>query len=606
MPASHRRSFVPAALCALAATAILAAPGAAFGQQDADSESGGERPAKVRIAHLTLTGVIPEGPDAAGPLAELQPGLRKMIARIEKAAEDDSVQGLVLNLQNPSLGRGGVNELRAAIKRYRESGKRVYAQLETATAADYLVSCACDEVTMPESGLLVLPGVRAEGLFMEGLLTKLGVEADFIHMGDAKGAAEMFTRKAWSDPVRENLTALVDDLYVQLVETVGLDRPVTEQEAREAIDKGLLTAREALERKLIDRLAYPDQVRERLSKTHAAENLVLVKNYGAASVDTDFSGPTGLFKLLGLLSGSQSSAGDTSKKIAVVYAVGPIMTGESEADLFGSTTVGSTTIVEALQQAARDERVAAIVLRVNSPGGSAVASDLIWRATREIDKPIVASMGDTAASGGYYISMGADKIFAEPQSVTGSIGVVGGKFALGGLYEKVGVSTEVISRGKNSGVFSTDRPFSQSERAALRAMMEDVYGQFTSKAAAGRGMEIEELKSLAGGRVYTGRQAKENGLIDQLGTLKDAVAEAKELAGLDADEEVKLETLPEPTDFFESLFGGGEKEKEVAVRLEGLALPPEAAGAVRNAVLWGRLLERERVGVFMPVQVVIE
>lgn len=563
-------------------------------------------PAKVRYAKLLLRGQMPEGTGGSGLFAELQPQLAKWIARIDRAANDDNIQGLLLDIQNPAIGRGSVDEFRAAIARFRESGKKVIAILEMATPSDYMVASACDEVVMPECGFILLPGVRAEGLFMKGLLAKIGVEADFIHMGEAKGAAESYTRDSWSKPVKKNLTSMVNDLYEQLYENIGLDRPVTEKNARKAIDRGILTASEALQIGLIDRVAYPDEVRSGLNKQHQGSKFVYVENYGAKKVDTDFSGPAGFFKLMGMLAGANNDGGAKGKKIAVVYAVGPIMTGKSESDIFGSTTIGSTTMVEALDQANRDEDVVAIVLRVNSPGGSAVASDLIWRKTQQIEKPIVASMGDVAASGGYYISMGADKIIAEPQTVTGSIGVVGGKMALAGLYEKLGLTTDIISRGANSGIFSSTNKFSKRERNALHAMMEDTYEQFTTKAADGRGMEHDTLLKLASGKVYTGRQAKANGLIDEVGSLRDAIMEAKKLAGLDEDEKVRLRTLPKKPELFEELFGNNQQQREVRLSLEGIALPAEMQRAVRQISVWRDLLARERVGLIMPVQVVVE
>jgi protease IV len=300
-------------------------------------------------------------------------------------------------------------------------------------------------------------------------------------------------------------------------------------------------------------------------------------------VDTDFSGPMGFIKLLQAMMGADTSSGDRSgKKIAIVYAIGPIMSGESQSGLFAQS-MGSTTIVDALRKANDDKQVAAIVLRIDSPGGSAIASDLIWNQIENLDKPIVASMGDVAASGGYYIAMGADKIFATPATVTGSIGVVGGKMAIRGLYDKLGITTETIERGKNSGLFSSSGKWSESQREVIRAMMEDIYGQFTSKAAAGREMPVEELRKLAGGRIYTGRQAKENGLIDELGTLEDAIEEAKKLAGLEGDDDIKIKVLPEPTNFFETLFGDMDAEKEVRLGQGLEAIAPELLELSRRA-----------------------
>jgi len=309
-----------------------------------------------------------------------------------------------------------------------------------------------------------------------------------------------------------------------------------------------------------------------------------VKNYGKKEVDTDFSGPMGFFKLMqAMMGGNSTSSEGHGKKIAIVYAVGPISTGKSETNAFGDASVGSTTIIDALREANDDKQVVAIVLRVDSPGGSALASDLIWHQTQILKKPMVASMGDVAASGGYYISMGAKKIIASPSTITGSIGVVGGKMALTGLYDKLGITTETIERGKNSGLFSSSGKFSDSQRAVIKKMMEETYDQFTDKASKGRKMPLDKLRDLAGGRVYTGRQAKEKGLVDDLGSLHDAVIEAKKLAGLEPDAEVRTEVLPSATNFFESLFGEMEAEKETRVGKTIESVSPELVDVARKA-----------------------
>jgi protease IV len=539
---------------------------------------------KVRLAMLTLKQSLPETSGQSGPFSEARLDLRETLQRLEKAAKDKSVSGVVLNIQNPEIGRGKIDELRGAIARFRASGKKIYATLDSGMPADYLVACACNEIVMPESGELILPGVHAEATFYKGLLSKLGIEADFIHIGPYKGAAEPLTNEKFSEPVRENLTSLIDGLYDDLVTTIVKDRPLSIAQAKEVIDTGLISAAKAKELGLIDRVAYSDTLRKELADTYSAEPLVYVENYGKKEVDTDFSGPMGFFKLMQAMMGGTSSTSDRKgKKIAVVYALGPITTGKSESDMFGDSVMGSTTIVEALRKANEDKNVIAIVLRIDSPGGSALASDLIWRETQVIKKPIVASMGDVAASGGYYIAMGADKIVATPSTVTGSIGVVGGKLAIRGLFDKLGITTETIERGKNSGLFSSSGKFTESQRQAVQKMMEDVYGQFTTKAAKGRKMPVEKLRELAGGRVYTGRQAKENGLVDELGTLHDALIEAKKLAGVEKDTEVKIEVLPEPTNFFESLFGDLGAEKEVRIGQGLNAMAPEVIEIARRA-----------------------
>jgi protease-4 len=562
---------------------------------------------KVRLAMLTLKSSMPESAGQVGPFGDVQLDLRETIKRLDKAAKDKSVSGMVLDIQNPDIGRGKIEELRGAIARFRASGKNVYATLDSAMPADYMVACACDEIVMPESGEIMLPGVRAEAMFYKGLLAKVGVEADFIHIGPYKSYAESMTRDGFSEPARENMNALVDSLYDEMITTIVKDRPMSIAQAKEVVDTGLITAKRAKELGLIDRVAYTDTLRDELASKYDADPLVLVKNYGKKEVDTDFSGITGFAKLMTAMMGGNSSASEgRGKKIAIVYAVGPISTGKSESDMFGDTTLGSTTIVEALRDANKDKNVVAIVLRIDSPGGSALASDLIWHETQVIKKPIVASMGDVAASGGYYIAMGADKIIAAPSTITGSIGVVGGKMALKGLYDKVGITTETIERGKNSGLFSSSGKFTDSQREVLKKMMEDIYDQFTDKAAKGRKMPVDKLRDLAGGRVYTGRQAKEKGLVDELGTLNDAVIEAKKLAWLEADADVRIEVLPEPTNFFESLFGDLDAEKEVRIGKGIENVSPEFANIARRAARLRKAFDQKPAAFVMPFDLEIK
>ena len=552
-------------------------------KSDKSEKSEPKKQAKVRLAMLTLKNSIPESSGQIGPFGEAQLDLRETIKRIEKAAKDKSVAGLVLDIQSPDIGRGKIEELRGAIQRFKASGKKVYATMDSAMPADYLVACACDEIIMPETGELMLPGVHAEAMFYRGLLAKVGVEADFIHIGAYKSYAEAMERDSFSEPVRENMNALIDSLYDEMITTIVKDRPISIAQAKEVVDTGLLSSQRAKELGLIDRIAYPDEFRKELADKYEADQIVIVKNYGKKEVDTDFSGPMGVVKLMqAMMGGNTSTSSGSGKKIAIVYAVGPIASGKSESDMFGEQTIGSTTIIEALREANDDKQVVGIVLRIDSPGGSALASDLIWHETQVIKKPIVASMGDVAASGGYYIAMGADKIFAEPSTITGSIGVVGGKMALTGLYDKVGITTETIERGKNSGLFSSSGKFTDSQRTVIKKMMEETYDQFTDKASKGRKMPQDKLRALAGGRVYTGRQAKENGLVDQLGTLHEAVIETKKLAGLEANADVRIEVLPAPTNFFESLFGDLEAEKDTRISSSIQNLAPELVNVARR------------------------
>ncbi len=608
---------------------ILAAPSYAAGQTQqasdpADKSKAGAAQAKaaakkVRLAKIVLSGSLAESPGEATIFGDLGRDLRQTIVRIDKAAQDEQIAGMVLELKSPGVGRGRINELRQALRRFRRSGKKIHAYFESAATSTYQIAAACDDITMPESGDIMIPGIYTEMTFYKGLLDKVGLKAEFMHVGEAKGAAESFTRKNMSKSVRENLTDMVDDLYNQLIEDIATGRQKPAEEVKQLIDQGIFMATKARQRGLVDRVAYPDKFRQELAKSYGADELVYVLNYGKSKVDTDFSGTMGLIKLMQAMMGVQAPDKKAAqKKVAIVYAVGPIFTGKSQADLLGSQLMGSDTIIKALKDVDKDDKVVAVVFRIESPGGSALASDLIWQATQSMSKPLVASMGDMAGSGGYYIAMGCDKIYAEPGTITGSIGVGGGKIALGGLYKKVGVTTDSISRGARASIFNSTHQWSSQEREVVKGMMLDIYKQFTTKAAKGRRMPLERLEELAGGKVYTGRDAKQLGLIDELGTLHDAIAAAKRLAGIDEKDELGLKILPKPASFFETLFGDLDaEEKEARYRSArafpslGAAtgmqtqlfgqLPPELVDLVRRTTLLRRLF-RQRAALVMPYQ----
>jgi len=527
------------------------------GAAEAEKKTDVKTPPKtVSLASVQLKGSYPETTDAAGLFGEMSSDLRDMIRRLDAAAADKDINGVVLHLDSPQIGYGRLNELRAAVARTRAAGKKVYATGDTLQGAQYLLACACDQIVMPPSGTLMVHGVSAELMFYKNLFEKVGIEADFLQVGKYKGAAEPYTREAMSEPFRQQYEAVIDDIFEQMVGQIADARVIHPTKVKELIDQGLFTASAAKKAGLVDVVAYEDEFQDRLKGELKVDELKLVRDYAKKKVDTDFSGITGMMKLMELMMGGNPSKRTSRKpKIAVVYAVGVIVEGESSTSLLGGSSVGSATIVKALRTAEKDDTVKAIVLRVDSPGGSATASDLIWREVTRIKKPVIASMGDIAASGGYYISMGADKILAEPGTLTGSIGVVGGKLSMKGLFDKVGLTTQSIRRGQNAGMFSSQGKFTDSEKKVWQAMMNETYGQFVSKAAQGRKMDRKKLQSLAEGRIWTGRMAAGNGLVDRTGTLKDAIAEARKLASVKDDEETEVLVLPEPKSFFEVLFG---------------------------------------------------
>lgn len=561
-----------------------------------------------KVATIAIKGSLPESPGGPGLLGETQQNLSDLIRRLEQAAKDEKIDAIVLKLRNPSLGRGKVNEVRAAIARVREKNKRVIAEMQVGTTADYLIASACDEIVMPESGYLVLPGVRFELMYMKGLFEKIGIEPDFLQMGKYKGASEPYTRKDASEEFRGQLKLVVDDFYASLVDDIASSRRLEKEQVEKLIDRGLFTAVDAMRAGLIDRVAYEDQLETQLARQLRVDEIEYDKNYAAKKLDTDFSGITGFLRLVELVMGLEPGTVATrNKKIAVVYATGPIMTGSSQQSLFSGNVMGSDTIVKALRKASEDKTVQAIVLRVDSPGGSAVASDMIWREIQQIDKPVYASMGDTAASGGYYISMGCDKIFAEPGTLTGSIGVVSGKLVMKEMFGKVGITTEVIARGKNSGLFSTETKFTDSERAEMSKFMEEIYHQFTSKAAEGRGMNMKKMDTLAQGRLWSGRQAKENGLVDDVGTLRDAIAAVKKDVGIDKDEKVELLILPKPKSIFELMLDPTASDAAIGEKAKATldALAPAAGQHAADLVLWRELL-KEKAVLMMPYRLEVK
>lgn len=569
----------------------------------ASKQAAPSAPKVANVVRFTLRGSLPEGPAAPGLFAELQTSLHDLVERFDAVAADKSVAAVWLRIEDLAVGYGKLQELRDAIQRMRAAGKYVVAELTNAETAQYLVASACDRVVLAPCGNLLLPGVRAEVTFYKGLFDKLGVEFDMMQMGKFKGAAEPFTRAEMSDALRENMTAIIDDVYQRQAELIAGDRGMKDYQVKVLIDQGLFTPSAAQRAKLVDQVAYADQIEADLRKRLKVDELKINTRYRKKQVDTDFSGIAGFMKFMELLMGGKPGARPSkNKQIAVVYAVGPIVEGKSEADLFGESNVGSSTIVGAIRQAAENPKVAAIVLRIDSPGGSATASDLIWREITRCEKPVIASMGDVAASGGYYIAMGADKILAAPTTITGSIGVVGGKMVLRGLYDKLGLTTETISRGDRSGTLSTNSTFSPEERKAWQEMMRETYRQFVDKAAQGRKKPRRELEELAQGRVYTGRQALENGLIDQLGTLRDAIAAARAAAGLKDDEPTDLMVLPEPKSFFEQLLGLDEDVSLQSAVEPAVALWPEAAAAWAKMRTIRKLI-REPVLMWMPYDV---
>ncbi len=581
----------------------------------AEEKKGGEKKeATATVAHMKLSGTFEDTPANPDPLfGSLTESFKAKLDRIRKAKNDANVRALFLQIDGAAIGWAQLDEMGKAIAEFRSAGKKVFAYLEQGGLHDYLLALSADEVCLPESSWLMLNGIQAEVTFYKELFDKIGVQADMLQMGDAKTAAEPFTRTKLSDASRKQLQGVLDDRFEYgIVERIVKARPskkFTPEDVRRLIDRGPFTARAAADAGLVDRVAYADAFQATFKDALNAEKITVSKNYGKESQEElDLSNPFAIFKLLA----PPKPSWNGKPKVAVIYASGAIVTGKGSQSIFGEASCGSTTMIEAIRQAEQDKSVKAIVLRVDSPGGSALASDLIWNELNRSKKPVIASMSDVAASGGYYISMAAKKIYADPGTLTGSIGVVGGKLSLGGAFGKIGITTDVLSRGANAGIFSATQKFTPSEKEAMTALMRETYNQFLDKAIQGRkkaGHEMtkDALLKIAGGRVWTGRQARENGLIDELGSLDDAVKEAAKLGGLTAGKEPELLTLPKRKSFFETLM---ERGNDASDRLQIRALPlarefPELARALRGA---GVLLQlrSEPVWLAMPYQIEIK
>lgn len=458
--------------------------------------------------------------------------LLDLLRVIETAAHDPHVDGVLLRLDGAPGGWSRLQTLRRAVAEARAAGKTVVAWAPSLSVGDYYLASAASRVLLPESGSLHLMGLRAEGFFVRGLLEHLDVVPEVLRVGSYKSAAEMFTRDGMSPEAREQMEALVDDLWEELLRGIGEGRGLARSAVRERIDHGLFPARSALEAGLIDGCLYPDELEDELARLapprpeRRGRDVVLVDAaayFGLRASDT----------------GWRPVFGDLPR-LAYVVASGGITRGDGWRGIGGDALRG---LLEALR---RDDGVRGIVLRIDSPGGDGLASDLVWRAVHRatFDKPVVVSMADVAASGGYYVAAAADVVLAEPGTVTGSIGVVGGKVNLEGLYRRIGVSKEAVERGARAGLLAEDRGFTSDERSALREELETVYDTFLRRVAEGRGLTREAVEKVAQGRVWSGARARELGLVDALGGPLEALREVRRLAGLRDDERALVESHP--------------------------------------------------------------
>jgi protease IV len=481
---------------------------------------------------------MPQDPVGA-VLARRRAPLRTVLQGLHRAARDPRVRALVVKLggSGSPVGLAQAQELHDAVRDLRDHGKIAVAWAETFgefgnASIAYSLATSFDEVWLQPSGDLGLTGVAAEVPFLRGALDKAGITPQIAQRHEYKNAANLFTERQFTAPHREATERVVESVMEQLVATIAANRSLDPDRVRDLIDRAPLFASEALEAGLVDHLGYRDDV-------YAA-----VRARAGADVVLQFLGRYRRSKLAQLSARVTTPPPDT---VALVHVTGPIHLGRSRRQPLLGMSAGAETVAAALRSATKADDVKAIVLRVVSPGGSYVASDAIWRqvaVSRQAGKPVVVSMGDVAASGGYFVSMGADVIMAEPGTLTGSIGVVSGKHVVDGLVDRLGIGHEGVAGGRHGLMFSPLRAFTEEEWERLNAWLDRIYDDFTAKVADGRGLSHDRVHEIARGRVWTGADAKERDLVDELGGLRAALDVARQRAGLPPSDELDARVYP--------------------------------------------------------------
>jgi protease-4 len=499
---------------------------------------------------------------------------------LSAARADDDVRGVAVRIGDLDCGLAKAEELRRQFAETVAAGKFVACYLDTAGEGangtlEYFVASSCSTVSLAPAGELNLLGLWSDGLFLRGTLDKLGVEPSYLTAGKYKSAAEVYTEHGHSAPAREALDAVLDGYFRQLVDGVAAARHLEPDAVRALVDRAPLSAEEALAAHLVDQLEYPDQFEKRLGDLAGEEDppRASLADYAARHGETSGFG----------------------RRVVVLFVAGTIVRGGGGIDAWsGASYIGSRTLSEELRRLTEDDGVAAVVLRIDSPGGSALASDLILRRVQLLAerKPVVVSMSDLAASGGYYIAARASRIVAEAGTLTGSIGVVTGKLATARFQQdKLGITHDVLARGAHAGIYSPLAPFDDAQRELVAARVDDVYRRFLAAVAAGRSLPVERVRALAQGRVWTGEDASTRGLVDELGGFEAALAAARSAAGLPAGSGA-VELRPRPRTFFDWLAGArpGPFSSELVRLAQALAaarapleleLPPEVARLAR-------------------------
>lgn len=569
----------------------------------------------VGLAWLELTGTPTEQPSPFAWLG-LDDGatLRALVESIDEVAYHDDVPGLVVRIKDAAINMSQIQELGQAMDRVREAGKKVHIFAENYGTGELLLGAYADEVLIQSGGAVSLPGMHMEEMFLRDTMEWVGLRPDFVQIGDYKGASEAYMNTKPSQPWEENISGLLDGLYANMRAMLMDGRDFSEAQLDHAMEKAWwATDQQAIELGLIDGAIDLPMLYDHLGEVYGGEIEVAIDlNESQSEFSFDTSNPFAIFSMLS----KEPTHKAKRPTIAVLHIDGAIIDGDSTPGGFlGGAQVGSRTIRNAIEDILEQDMIKGVVVRIDSPGGSAIASEVIWQGLQRLqeDKPVWVSVGSMAASGGYYIAVGGSKIYANPSSIVGSIGVVGGKIAMGGLYEKLHLNVIERSRGPMAGLESSMTPWSDAQRALIRDRMTETYDQFVGHVRDGRpGIDISKT---AEGRLFVGSTAIDLKMVDAIGGLDDAIYELASEQGLD---DFEIMDFPGPKSFsemIEEMFGGFVKAPNVAMgqaQLAGVAatlrevLGPQRFEMVRDAINAGMQLRTEPVLLTMPRVITVE
>ena len=545
------------------------------------------------VRELRLLQAFPDGAEH-DPFAPPQPTLHDVLERIWEATDDERVKGLFVRVGPLQGAWGSVGDLVEALAGFRADNRPIHCHFESADNVGYLLlASSCDRISMSPAGTLDLIGPAAVMIYARSLLEKVGIEAEIIHMGRYKGAGDMFIRNDMPPEAKQSMDAILDDLQAALLEATKSRTDGDLKRAGALVDEGPYGSAEAAKAGLIDSVSFLRESREEIKKAAQVQTIRRTRMLPKQEQLT-------LGQFLGLLSGESEKPKSSGERVALVFVNGNISDGESNSR--GDAVSGP--FVRAMQRLENDDNVKAVVMRINSPGGSALASDRMWEAARNLGekKPLIASVGDMAASGGYYIASAAEEILAHPNSLVGSIGVVGGKFNFSALAEDIGVNTFILQRGKRAAWSTPVRALNPSERQAFESLLRDTYDRFISRVATGREMEREAVLAAAEGRVMTAQDGKELGLIDEMAGLSEALEKARAAAGLGPDSPVELWPAPKGMlDAINELLSGNGEDDARTLQRFWLRQHPLAASLPLEAWMQTlRVLAQEQVALVPP------